>query len=369
MLLLKNDGKLVSSLYRASNSRQVIDAMAAGLERCGLIEYVVLIRQIPAPADPSLDIIASFHREGAARSVQRAPAEARSASPLVSSSPPKASKDRITTLWGEVSRLKDDLAAISLEVRTLSTWAEQFESESSTLPGFVAKDFSHTLLERQLEAIREHSVKLKAEIEESCEDIATKVQRLRLNCNRLEGLHLLHQQQAQDAINEARVEAAKLAEVLLQCQQILSQVQAVGAACERATALAQSTSSSSSTLPAPRYPPNVLQEIAGIKKRLDRAEELHQGHFTLIQQTGIFVRQVCSHLVDRIERVRTSHDSQLSQLALRLDKVENVPVAEQVDGEAELRTLSLHEALPDAGLGDAVSSTGSDVVVLEAGPS
>eukprot|EP00971_Amphidinium_carterae_P032674 643684-Amphidinium_carterae.1 len=174
--LLRSDPKLTSSASRCANAKQVFESIAAGCKRAGLTEHATAL---------------TLH------TVQL------------------------------VRQLKLDLANPSVEVRSVVGLAEQCEQSADPPPGTAVRDSEHFRLAFQFAQARTDISSAKDELTSVADDLNARLQRLQSNQSRLEGLLLVHQQQAQNILDKLWERETSEA-AAQQCRDALQQILAAG---------------------------------------------------------------------------------------------------------------------------------------------
>eukprot|EP00971_Amphidinium_carterae_P241615 4797755-Amphidinium_carterae.1 len=214
--LLASDSKLASSVSRGANAQQVVEALAAGCRRAGLTDHARMISGIPHPTSIADDPIAQLH----ALAPSGAGAASNSSRTVTSPQPAEQAAADLPEL---LSTLRTEFDALSFDVKSVVSWAEQFEHTDSP-PGTVVRDVLHFQLADQFVQARADISATKEELSATINALSDRLQRLQSNHIRLEGLLVLYKQQAQGMLDQMRTERAASTNAVQQCQDILTQV-------------------------------------------------------------------------------------------------------------------------------------------------
>eukprot|EP00971_Amphidinium_carterae_P066472 1316342-Amphidinium_carterae.2 len=358
MYLLSHDQKLASSLHRSANTHQVIVAVSSALKKCGLDDIASSIEQLPRPGSLDQDPVAALRA-----SLGRGEHQATSPSAPVR----VESSDSHAQLLAEHQELRSNLQSVTSELKALSTWAEQFEADASTLPGFVARDYSDIVLRQELALVKEGVHAAKAEVKGLVDDASLQMRRLQVNQNRLEGLIIAQQERVSAALEKVTTEAAKQSDVLDQCRAVLAAVLQARDKWKTDVSLLASHSGTS-TLPMSSgsycsYSRGSNDsEIHGLKQRLAGEHALHYGNLSLIQQVGAFARFSHSQ-VQADSRSIATLKQRVDALTSRLDATLEPASLEEPGVQtalSHLPVLSLAESLPDCEDKDSKDAEGGD---------
>eukprot|EP00971_Amphidinium_carterae_P051769 1019277-Amphidinium_carterae.4 len=208
--LLRHDKKLVSSVSRGANTRQVREAVAA-CRRAGLVDSAALLVAGPHPTSLVADPIALSRAADGQLAGGASPPLVHNVSTCAPGTVPSAAVRGVprhtptehAALWSAISTLQ-------LEVRTLVLWAGQFEDDGNGPPGTIVRSIDHFQYEEKLQQVHDGLGLCKEDILQTTEALRVRIQRLTANHNKLEGQLLAHQQRAEQILNTLRLESAKL---------------------------------------------------------------------------------------------------------------------------------------------------------------
>eukprot|EP00971_Amphidinium_carterae_P114070 2260378-Amphidinium_carterae.1 len=139
--LLRSDTRLATSINKCSNTRQVLDAISACCKRAGLVEQATAVAGISCPTSVASDSVAQLRAPISSAAAATSP---RAESP---SQPEHESNGSDSTRAIQMLRAEHD--ALSIEVKSMVSWAEQFEQQADPPPGTVVRDAAHFRLADQ----------------------------------------------------------------------------------------------------------------------------------------------------------------------------------------------------------------------------